>query len=549
MVDRYSSEILAVVTATEWDNAPSLSVLRLALFGGLYADPDNLTNPAIHYQGCIKSDILFKKQIGIEFWREDSAIDFGYLDIALEDQRDDYIDFGKNVTVATVDVYRVNLSNPVSSQLEILATARTADIGFADESTLRLRLESILQDGFDGPINEKYYGYEYPQLTGKPYPIAWGLITDPQQILPTIEVDGTTLLYHITDLEIDTFETCIYDRGIQLFEPVSFNQEAYGFTLNQNPNGRITSGRVLLFDPYDTGQHMHGLFRFVRLVMSRSNIWSYANQAELTQLETDIGFGELYPQFFTFKVVSLESFLKTIFAGVTGWYYVDELTEIHFGRMTDPDAESAPPFDFTDTNVTGKIKVEDDKAPGLTVKLSYAYNPGAYGPDEIAGGVYGEDRVDLTNEERVASTAGYFQTLLWTADAIDWTADSIIYTADGYAGEEFVDPTTKTYWVRVETRTPIWLPITYSDGSPSSFDLADGEVTRWWSELYYKRRRFYTFTVKLNDPQFNTVLPQLGDFCTLQSDRFKLLTDPKNLFIRRMEFNYSKNQLTIEGWG
>jgi len=549
MADRYSSEILAVVTALEWDNVPTLSVLRVALFGGLYAEPDNPTNPASHYQGCIKSDILFKKQIGIEFWKEDSAIDFGYLDLALENQSDEFIDFGKNVTVASVDVYRVNLSNPVVTQLEILASARTADIGFADENTLRLRLESILQNGFDGPINERYYGYEYPQLTGKPYPIAWGLITDPQQILPTLEVDGTILLYHITDLEIDSFETAIYDRGIQLFEPTSFNATTYGFTLNQNPNGRITSGRVLLFDPYDTGQHMHGLFRFVRLAMTRSGIWSYANQTELTQLETDIGFGDLFPQFFTFNVVSLESFLKTIFAGVTGWYYVDELTEVHFGRMTDPDAVITPPYDFTDTNVIGKIKVEDDKAPGLTINLSYAYSPGAYDPDDIAGGVYGEDRVDLTNERRVVTTAGYFQTLLWTADAVDWTADNITYTADGFAGEEFVDPTTKTYWIKVETRTPIWIPIAYSDGSPSSFDLAEGEVTRWWSELYYKRRRFYTFTVKLNDEQFNAVLPQLGDFCTLQSDRFKLIATPKNLFVRRMEYNYSKNQLTIVGWG
>ena len=163
--------------------------------------------------------------------------------------------------------------------------------------------------------------------------------------------------------------------------------------------------------------------------------------------------------------------------------------------------------------------------------------------------MYGEDRVDLVNKKYVVTTLGYFQTLLWTADDASWTVDSIIYTADGFAGEEFVDPTTKTYWKKVEVRTPVWIPIAYSDGSPSSFDLAEGEVTRWWSELYYKRRRFYTFTVKLNDEQFNTTLMQLGNVCTLQSDRFKLIATPKNLFVRRMEFNYSKNQLTIVGWG
>lgn len=549
MPKRYSSEILAVVTATEWDDPPTTSTIRLALYGGLYSDTINPSDPAIYYKGCIKSDIIFDKQIGIEFWQEESAIDFGYLDIALEDQDDDFIDFGKNVMVATVDLYRVDMDSAIDAQLNILASARTSDIGFANENTLRLRLESVLQDGFVSPINERYYGYEYPQLTGKPYPIAWGLITDPYQILPTLEVDGINLNYHVTDLVIDSFESVVYDRGIQLTTPGEFTPGTYGFTLLQNPDGRIACGRILTLDPEDTGNHMLGLFRFVRLVMSRANIWQYANQTELTQLETDIGMGDLFPQFFTFKVVSLEAFLKYILGGVTGWYYVDELTEIHFGRMTDPDAESAPPFDFTDSNNTGRIKVEDDKAPGLSNNLSYAYSPGAYDPDEIAGGVYGEDRVDLINVERIVDVEGYYQTLTWTADAADWTADNITYTADGYAGEQFVNPTTKTYWDKIEIRTPVNIPIAYSDGSPSSFDLAEAEVQRWWEELYYVRRRFYTFNVKLNDPQFNTVLPQLGDFCTLQSDRFKLLDTAKNLFIRGLKFNFSKNTVTVIGWG
>lgn len=298
MAERFSSEILVVVTALEWDNAPLVQVLKLALYGGMYQDTDNPSGTRVHYDGAIKSDILFGKQIGIEFWQEDSAIDFGYLDIALEDQSDQYIDFGKNVTVAVVELYRVDLSAPVLDQLELLATARTSDIGFANENTLRLRLESALKNGFTAPINQKYYGYEYPQLTGKPYPIAWGLITDPQQILPTLEVDGVSLSYHVTDIEIASFEGVIYDRGIPLTQPTEFTPTTYGFVLNQNPDGRITSGRVLLFDPEDRGNYLHGLFRFVRLAMTRAGIWSSANQYELMDLEDDIGMGDLFPQFY-----------------------------------------------------------------------------------------------------------------------------------------------------------------------------------------------------------------------------------------------------------
>lgn len=546
MVDRYSSEIIGVVKAVEWDAVPSTPILRIALFGGMYEDPDDTGSLPLHYQGCIKSDILFKKHIGIEFWKERSGIDFGYLDIALEDQDDAFIDFGRNVTVATVELYRVNLSSPTENQLEILAVARTSDIGFNDESTMRLRLESILQGGFDSPINELYYGYEYPHMSGKPYPIAWGLITDPQQVLPTILVDDTILLYHISDLEIDSFESGVYDRGFLLEQPASFTPTLHGFTLNQNPDGRLTAGQVLLFDPEDPGNHLHGLYRFMRLVLTRAGLWDYANEAEIVQLETDIDMGDLFPQYFTFSTVSLESFLTEIFAGVTGWYYVDELTEIHFGRMTDPDAQSAPPYNFTDANVKGKIKVEDDKAPGLSNQLSYAYNPGAYDESDLAGGV--NWRIDITNLNYIV-TAIPIGFLLWTADDDSWTADDIIHTADGYAGPRIFFSSI-LYWQIASTREPIHINIPYyADGSPSAFDLAQAEVDRWWNELYRVRRRFYTFDVKLNDAMFIPSLPQLGDFCTLQSDRFKLINTPKNLFIRAMEFNYSTNLLTIEGWG
>jgi hypothetical protein len=79
--------------------------------------------------------------------------------------------------------------------------------------------------------------------------------------------------------------------------------------------------------------------------------------------------------------------------------------------------------------------------------------------------------------------------------------------------------------------------------------LAQAEINRWWTTLYYKRRRFYKFDVSLNDPMFNVVLPQLGEVCSIQSDRFKLIDIPKNLFIRRLKMNFTKNLLTVTGWG
>jgi len=548
MVDRYSNEVIGVIKAIEGDGVPLTPTLHVALYGGMYEDPDNPSGPSLHYRGSIKSDIIFKKHIGIAFWKESSGIDFGFIDIALEDQDDNLIDWGKKVTVATVELYRVNLSSPTENQLEIIASARTSDIGFSNEHTMRLRIESVLQDGFDTAINERFYGYgDVDALIGKPYPIAWGLITDPQQVIPTVEADETILLYHVTDIEIDSFSGGgVYDRGVLLTElGGEFDQVPFGFTLNQNPSGRLTSGRVLLKDPEDTGNFFHGLFRFVRLVMTRAGIWNFANEAELTQLEADIGMGDFFPQYFTFNITSLKDFLSEVLGGVTGWYFVDELTEVHFGRMTDPDVQSGIPFNFTDSNTVGKIKVEDDKAPGLSSRLSFARNPGAYDQSELAGGV--NWRVDITTTNRIVS-AFPIGIELWTADDASWTADNTVHTADGFAGQLFFF-SNLSYWKVALVREPIILNIAFDPTTGEAFALALAEVNRWWNELYHVRRRFYTFDTPLNEDMFETLLPQLGGFCTLQSDRFKLLGIPKNLFIRRMEFNYSKNLLTIEGWG
>lgn len=546
MARTYSSEIVAVITALEWDAAPTVSVLRFALYGGMYVDTENPSGPYVHYQGRIESDVILDKKIGTAFWKEDSGIDFGYIDISTMDQNDDIIDFVENVTIASVDLYRVNLTDPTIDQLSLIASTRSSDIGFLDENTARFRLESILQGGFNAPINSLYYDDTYPQLEGKPYPMAWGLIQDPQQILPTVFVDPVTLLYHITDLEITSFDSDIYDRGIALSEGTSgFDAVSNGFTLNQNPDGKITAGEITTQDPEDTSNALTGLFRLVRLAMTRGGVWDNAVESELTTLETVINMGDQYPHLFSDKVVCLDKFLDNIFQGTGSFYFVNELAEIRFGRLTDPDVES-PALNFTDSFLIGEIRVDDDKAPGLSTRLDYARNPGVYDQDDLAGAVSNADRADFTNPVRTVETTepvisfyeiaasrdpielalSYSDSIpvlgTWSADETTPTADDTMATADGAGDIEIV----------------------------TSTELALTEINRWWSDLYQKRRRFYSFDVNINGSLWNdTDLPQLGDFCTLQSDRFDLLETDKNLLIRRTKFNFSRNLLTIEGWG
>lgn len=546
MADRFSSEIVAVITATEWDTEPDETVLRIALYGGVYADTVNPTGPAVHYNGRIKSDVILRKRIGVSFWNEDSSIDFGYLDIAIEDQNAAFVQFARYVTIATVDIYRVNLSDATEDQLSLLSSSRCSDIGFVDEDTIRLRLESILQGGFNAPINSLYYDATYPELEGKPYPIAWANITDPNQIMPTIFVDPIYLTYHFTDLDIVSFDGDVYDRGIVLTDPTGYIPAAYGVELQNNPDGRITIGAVTLDDPEDPGNDFTGLYRFFRLAFTRAGLWSNVDTLELGSLVTAIGKGDIYPEFFTQEVVDLERFVGDVFRGVGAWHYVDELSEIHFGLLTDPDVES-PTLAFTDAHVIGDIKVEDDKAPGLSTRISHGQSPGKYGQDELAGGVSNADRLLLAHDIYTAATTEpvipfyekasarepthllmsyseeVFVETSWRADTTAITADDTDATADGYA----------------------------PGGTPTtSIALAQNEVDRWWADLYPRRRRFYSFNISMEDPLFNdNGVPQLGEFFTLQSETFDLLETEKNLLLRGVTHNYSQNLITFEGWG
>lgn len=554
MASRYSAEILAVITGTVVsDNGLTLPTapLRFALFGGVYPDTVNPGNPDLHYAGRIKSDVILDKKIGVVFWNEDSDIDFGYLDIANEDQNQEIIDFATAVSVAQIDLYRVNVSDPSMSTLNLLATAQSSDIAFVDEDTVRFRLESLLQGAFESRINEFFYDNTYPQLEGKPYPIAWGPSGKTEQLLPTIFVDATSLRYDVTDLDIVAAggsNAHPYDRGIALDTEGTAGEFIIidnGFELQQNPDGKITWGNTVgndwLEDPFETGASLLGLFRITRLAMERAGVWDSVVEDELTSLEA--GYSDMFPFYHTLDVTPAEEFLTTVLSGIGGWYYVDELSQIHFGKLTKPEAQS-PVLNFTDSNVIGDIEVEDDRAPCLSTRISYGANPGAYNPDELAGGVSNADKVKMANVDYVVQTT---QTVL-------------------------------EYYDDARQRDPIHFASAYH-GTARADALA--ELNRWWADLYPKRRRFFTFSVQINDPIFDDVifqqwtadsititadsivhtadgssgaagtssLPQPGDFCSLQSDTFGLLETALNLLIRRVRYDFSKGMITIEGWG
>lgn len=683
---KFSSEILVQFVAEEYDSTPSELTLRAALFGGMYPDAQNPSGADVHYKGRIKSDVILDKRIGCQFWGEDSSLDLGYIDIAIEDQDEDIVDFASKVTIALVDIYQVN---SFTNELSLITAARCSDIGFVNENTVRFRLESTLQGAFDAPINEKYFDDDLPLVGGKPWPIAWMNVppgAGPEQLIPATLYDPTTLNYAINDTTLFVVDG-VYDKGVKLLTPSQYTVTTNGIELKQNPEGRITVSGLRVRAPYSSFSVFSSINNYTRAGMDRVGIFANAEFAEITALHTELNMGVNFPQFFTQKVTSLKQFLDSIYSATGIWYYTDELSRVHFGRVRSPDNEM-PVFSFDDSNIVGDIRVEDDKAPGLSASISHGESPGAYTEDELAGSVSSADRFAMINKSietrttkpiipfyaksetrdplplalsylehgqasgrtsvnkagpyatfetkpffsdiaRVTSSydtsAGIFNptalkmvsnnptegvvhldtsyplTLTanqkWvvsmyvridpassprstlnfrmfletvagvrTSGFVTVTPDNqyhrISFVADftAISGTQFrvrldnraydtADATMYVDGLQIELDDGSGQPTPFSDPVPSSTDLARTEVNRWFEELYPKRRRFYSFDVPMNDPQFNAGPPQLGAIMGLQSDTFKALDAPKNLLLRRIRNNYSRNTITLEGWG
>src|SRR5690554_6682692 len=142
----FTFEIVVTVSALQQDAAPTVSSLLFATYGGWYGG--NLFGGPFYFDPRIKSDFVLTKEIGVKFWNQRSGIDFGFIDIAVEDQDADIIDFVSKVTFAGVGIYRVEQNG----DLTLVAQPVSEDIGFQDENTIRFRLESIVDRAFDLPI-------------------------------------------------------------------------------------------------------------------------------------------------------------------------------------------------------------------------------------------------------------------------------------------------------------------------------------------------------------------------------------------------------------
>lgn len=492
-------------------------------------------NSAVHYAPRIKSGFVFSQTMGTIYWDRKSNIDLGFIDIALNDGgvdivqigpfstpfEFDWFDFFEHAELVTITIDRVRLDG----SLDRFAIAQSSDFHLIDTNTLRFNLISTSDKQLDEAINQFY---DSPaRLEGQPKPIYWGVgcigpdastALNNYIIVPTLLVDDTSLRYDVTDLDLITFSTPgnyeVLDNGVVLDELADFEIIDNGFELNSQPAGKITFQWLQALpgdleiagvdDPQDNGNQLLGPFRTVREILTRVGL-SFILPPEADFDDINIGNGILtFPIVYYSDIVSARDAIDNIISQSGGYWYVDKNNDMQVGRLNPPEVET-PEFFYDDNNTIGDIKVRIDLAPGLSSKIQRQVRFGVYNAQDLAGSVTGVHKNRLTTEFEIAETT---------------------------------EPIPNVYAIATSRDAmPLWT----SGDAP-----AQDEIDRRWSDLYYRRRNFYTWSVAIKDV---LDVPELGAIASLQSDRYRFLNTAVPLVVTEVKADYLAGTITLEGWG
>jgi len=489
-----------------------------------YVSPDS---PFRYAPARLKPSISIEKSIGCVFWNESGGVEFGNIDISIVGRGTDLVSTGTMVdwvewakdNPTPQAVFSFELSDRT---LEHFATADAIGILFPDSQTIRVRLNTKHGQKLDQYINTYYSGVN-DEIDGNPIPL---LLGSPSlvQVLPTVLRDETVQRYDVADLPLVTglspSQYRAFDQGVVLFEDASpgFTVVDNGFELTANPNGKVCFGIAGLStggieDPLETGAMLEGTWRVLRYVLFRAGIDvdTYFPAEIDWPLPQPGGTDAYYPFVHSMTPITARQILDKVTAPLGAWWYVDEMGMFTFGLIVAPEDQDFVAR-YTDQHTQGEISAQIDLAPGLSNRIAWGYRPGWYQQGELAGSVTGDFRTTLS--------------VPWTYWETTETIPGLYAGALGVEAIEFLNAATGL--------------------TPLDLSYIQDEVDRWWADLYYTTRRFYTFTIPIYGTQ---ALPNLGDSVLLQSDLFRLLTAQVAMLVRRIKMDIGGGLLTIEAWG
>lgn len=524
-----------VVTFLDPDATPEPmgSVYSVSTHG--YVDPDSPNRQA---PARLASNVTVEKSIGVVYWNEGSGVDFGNIDINVQDGGKDEIG---GTMVDWVEWAKENLNPQVVIAVELtdgtllhVATAEGQDVWFPNDRTIRISLEAKYARILDQYVNDyvpedSTYDVE---IQGLPIPLWLGAAApsppgydpatfDPRTHMKTLLVDPTIPRYMVSFLgDLSTGSPADYfvlDRGVVLREGESpgFTLWENGFDLTDNPDGEITFIAIseeggAMEDPYETGADLLGPWRICRWATAKAGV-------DLADFPSESDFPDLYPANFDETTIPFLAYTGEVTArqvlddcvlNLNGYWYVDEFGVFQFGKFEAPENLTVD-YAYDDSDLLGDISAVPDRAPGLSTRMAYCFSPGAIDINNLAGSI-----TSLGRKNRLS--------MVWQELTTEATIPTVYETARGH-------PPMKLY-----------------NGGNFTQRTRD-EINSRWINLYSGIRRFYTFTIPLRGEQG---IPELGDVVTIQSDRTTLFQfGPLPLLVRRVRFNLGQGTVEIEGWG
>ena len=204
------------------------------------------------------------------------------------------------------------------------------------------------------------------------------------------------------------------------------------------------------------------------------------------------------------KSTTASKLLNWAMSSIGGFWFVNRLGEVQVGQLTAPGSSV---LTIDDVKIIGDISIAADNARDLSNGLGALKNWSPYRESEVSSA----------------------------------------------ATEAFKQQISRMYQSEYRSATAVAGSYDHADGAPFPISLlsdsiaAQVEADRSMS-LYSEERQFYTVPIALDAVDFDSVMDDIGNTYTIDSDRFGL-SGGKDLVLIGIDTVFLKNELTLTLWG
>jgi len=352
-----------------------------------FSDTPVILSNGYEANGRLVGDINFTESIKVAPWKSVSQGGFGNIDIVnIDSVYDEIVSTNYNL----IDIYQYD-----NSTLTEFGRGEIKNIAFIEKGRIRITIKSVIDKLNVELPTGRFTASDNTELENDKKPMNLGRVNLAQPIL----LDVATNKYFISDNLDGTF--VVYDNGIQLALTTGFLETSDGFTLVNNPAGRILAtvdGLTAADATGHTSTYEERISEHIPRLLEKINI-EY-NQTDLDALWTAHGITSSWAG----KDETVLTAVNELLDGFIAYMYSDSSGELRFGTLTAPTASI---LTLVEREIIGDIKAFRDTAQGLSERLQNSRNYNPYTEDEIAFAATESDKINLIKEyKRTAVLTG-----------------------------------------------------------------------------------------------------------------------------------------------